>query len=143
MKKKENSLKSKRKIGASPLSCFPKLMYDPKSPLFVFFMVQLNLKVKVINQNQDIDDLKKKLIEKKKDILYLKEKIKEKGVLEESSSSRNPSFQPGQHQISSCLNKPHTDKIHVEKLQATHTRKTSSKHVTILKRLSSSTSSHT
>lgn len=42
-------LKNKRIIDACHLSCFPEMMYDPNIPLSVFFMVELDMKYKVIN----------------------------------------------------------------------------------------------
>ena len=75
----KNSPKNKRSVDASPLSCFPKLMYDPKAPLFVFFIVELDLQEKVINQIQDdIEVLMKDFIEMEKEISNLKKMIKEK-----------------------------------------------------------------
>lgn len=64
---------NKSMIDASPLSCFLVLMYDPKAPLSVFFMVELDLKNKGINQ--------------KHEDMGLKEKIKEKDVQKKTSSS--------------------------------------------------------
>lgn len=75
--------------------------------------------------------MKKDLVEREKEISDPKEKIKEKDVQmksfsfvtiqtkdvpKECSSSRNLSFHPDEHHISSCTNKPHIDKIHVETL---------------------------
>ena len=51
--KKHNSLKNKRTMDPSPLSCFLDLMYDPNSPLSLFFIVELDLKDKIIIQNQE------------------------------------------------------------------------------------------
>lgn len=41
-------------------------------------------------------------------------------------SSRNSSFHPDEYHINSCINKPHTNKLHPDKPQPTHTRKYSS-----------------
>ncbi|CAI9288830.1 unnamed protein product [Lactuca saligna] len=68
-KEQKNNLKNKRVIDASPLSCFLEMMYDPKGPLSVFFMAELDIKYKVINQKQeDIEVLKKYLVEREKEI---------------------------------------------------------------------------
>lgn len=48
-KEQKKSLKNKSAVDASPLSCFYELMYNPKTPLSLFFIVELDLKDKVIN----------------------------------------------------------------------------------------------
>ena len=49
-KEKKEILKNKKLVDASSLSCFPNLMYDPKVPLSSFFIFELDLKEKLINQ---------------------------------------------------------------------------------------------
>lgn len=59
-----------------------------RPPLSVFFMAELDLKDKVINQKQEnIEVLKKDLIEKEKKISNLEKMIKEKDVKKKRSSS--------------------------------------------------------
>ncbi|CAI9261890.1 unnamed protein product [Lactuca saligna] len=98
-------------------------MFDPKAHLFMFFIIKLDRKYKVINQKQvDIKVLNKDLNERENEISYMKEKIKEKDVkkkilsyvsvkTEECSSSRKPSFHVDKHH-----NRSHTAKsVHADK----------------------------
>lgn len=119
----------------------------------------MDLKDKVIHQNQeDVKVLKKKLVEKEKVMLDLKEKINENGVQKKSyssisvqtdeipkecSSSRNPSFHPDEYRSSSCNDKAYAYKLQYEKPQVDYTRKALSNHVTIVKLPTPSSSSHT
>lgn len=43
-------LKNKRDVNASPLTCFVELVYDPKEPIFVFSIIELDLKDYVFNK---------------------------------------------------------------------------------------------
>lgn len=44
VEKIKNVRKIKRDVDASPLSCFPELMYNPKAHLSVLFTTKLDLK---------------------------------------------------------------------------------------------------
>ncbi|CAI9288453.1 unnamed protein product [Lactuca saligna] len=104
----KESLKYKREVDANPLSCFHDLTYDPNTLLSLFFTVDLDLKDKIINQNQeDIEVLKKELIQRIKEISDLKEKIKENGV-------KKKNF---------CPDKFHAEKVHT--ITSTRIAKTS------------------
>ncbi|CAI9299383.1 unnamed protein product [Lactuca saligna] len=103
-------------------------MYDSKASLDVLFLVELDMKDKII----DIKLLRKNLVEGEKELSKMNEKIEEKDVKKkrflsvsvqtedipkECSSLRNHSLHSDEHHNSSFTDNLHVDNLHVEKPQ--------------------------
>ncbi|CAI9285372.1 unnamed protein product [Lactuca saligna] len=92
-------------------------MYDPNAPISVFFIVELDLKDKIINQNHEDIDMLKKTDRKEYTRKALSKLVTILKQLSPSASS---------HTRTTSV---HVDKSHTEKLQAKKFRTTKKSHI--------------